>query len=98
MMIDWWGVGRNLLWILGLSICLAVLSLVSYRARAEQTDLRQVLSGPGSQVALAFGLLLFCLGILVTSRTWWQALLSGLLVVVLAGTAIRLWKQERGES
>jgi hypothetical protein len=97
-MIDWWGVGRNSLWILGLSICLAVLSMVSYRARAEQISLRQALSGPGRQVALAFGLLLVSLGILVTSRTWWQALLSGLLVVVLVGTAIRLWQQERRES
>lgn len=97
-MIDWWGVGRNSLWVLGLALCLAVLSMVSYRTRAEQISLREALREQSSQVALALGLLLVCLGILATSHTWWQALLSGLLVVAVAGTLIRLWRQERGET
>jgi protein-S-isoprenylcysteine O-methyltransferase Ste14 len=94
-MIDWWGLARNSLWILGLSVCLAALGMVSYRARAEQIHLREAISKPGSQLALASGLLLFCLGTLATSRTWWEGLLSGLLVVIVAGTFIHFWRQER---
>jgi hypothetical protein len=94
-MIDWWEVVANSLWILGLSVCLSTLSMVSYRARAQQSHLREGLNELGSQLALAFGLLLFFLGILTTSRTWWQALLSGLLAVLVAGTLIHLWRQKR---
>jgi hypothetical protein len=97
-MINWWGLVSNSLWILGLSLCLSVLSMVSYRARAEQRPLREALSEPGSQVALVFGMLLFCLGILATSRTWWQVLLSGLVVVIVAGSIIHLWRQVRERS
>lgn len=94
-MIDWWELVANSLWILGLSVCLAALSMLSYRARAQQIHLREGLNEPGNQLALALGLLLFCLGILTTSRTWWQALLSGLLVVGVAGTLVHLWRRKR---
>lgn len=93
-MIDWWGLARNIPWILGLSICLAALSMASYRARARQIYPGAVLREPGSQLALAIGLLLFCLGILATSQTLWQALSSGLLVILFAGQIIHLWRQQ----
>ena len=97
-MIDWWGLARNVLWILGLSVCLAILSMLSYRARAERIRLRDGLSERGSQLALAFGLFLFSLGILITSSTWWQAFISGLLVMLVAGQIIHLWRSGREES
>lgn len=92
-MIDWWGLARNALWILGLSLCLAALSMVSYRVRAERIYLRDALSKPGTQRALGLGLLLFCLGILVTSRTWWQLTVSGLLVVLVVGQFLQHWRK-----
>jgi hypothetical protein len=97
-MIDWWGLVSNSIWILGLSVCLATLSLVSYRARAEQIPLREAVNEPGSQLALAIGLLFFCLGILATSRTWWQVLVSSLLVLLIAGQIHRHWRQRRHDS
>jgi hypothetical protein len=96
-MIDWWGLVRNTLWILGLSVCLAALSMLSYRARVEQVRLRDLLNEPRSQLVPAAGLLLFCLGILVTSRTWWQAFLAGLLLVLLAAYLIYLWRHHLEE-
>jgi hypothetical protein len=97
-MIDWWGLARNALWILGLSVCLATLSMVSFRARAEQSRLREALSKPGTELTLAFGLLLFSLGMLATSRSWGQALVSGLLFVLVSGQIIHLWSRGRKES
>jgi hypothetical protein len=97
-MIDWWGLASNALWILGLSVCLATLSMLSHRSRAEQIPLRDALSSQGSQLALAFGLLLVSVGILVTSSTWWQGLVSGLLLLLLATRIIHLWRRCRGES
>lgn len=96
-MIDWLGLFTNSLWILGLAVCLATLSLASYRTRTQSIRLGEAFGMPGSQGALAVGLLLFCLGILATSQTWWQVLLSGLAVLLVAGRFLHYWRQKHGQ-
>jgi len=91
-MIDWWGILGHALWVSGLALALAVLSLADYQAHREGVRLRTVLGQPGLQSALAPGLVLFCLGLLVASAAWWQRLAWGLLTLLFAGQAAWLWR------
>ena len=72
----------NALWVLGLSLALAALSLASFRAAEAGDGLAAQIQKPGSMLAIATGLALFCLGrSLISIHTWWQALLWLLLAV-----------------
>lgn len=94
-MIDWWGVFHNFLWVLGLAVVLAALSMAHHEAGVEQVRLRQKLNGLGFQLPFAIGMMLFCLGLLFSGRTWWEKVLWALLVALCAGQAIRLWRHGR---
>lgn len=96
-MLDWWGAVHNSLWIMGLSVCLAALSMVSYRSRLGGNRLRQELSGRGFQLLFILGILLFCLGALFSARTWWESALWGVLVVICVGQIIQLWRSRSRE-
>lgn len=78
-MIDWSVVGFGALWIGGLALLLAAVSVADYEAHQRQTRLRAVLGAGGYPVALNTGLALFCLAMLGGSRAWWEtALWAGL--------------------
>jgi hypothetical protein len=103
-MIDWWGVFHNLLWILGLALALAVLSLASYQAGVEKVQLRRKLGEPGFQMSFDAALILFCLGLLFGGRAWWEKVLWGGLAALWFGQALWLWRhpatraaREKGE-
>ena len=49
-MIDWWGLFHNSLWVVGLAVDLAALSMASYQAHREEATLRRKLREPGFQV------------------------------------------------
>ena len=78
-MIDVWGVIANSLWILGLAVLLAALSWAHWVASSEGRHLRIVLGRPQTQRCLDLGLFLFCVGLVATSRAWWERILWGLL-------------------
>ena len=80
-LIDWRGVGFATLWIVGLSIELSVLGFVDFHAKEGGERRRDLLRKPVYQLWVNVGLVLFCLGILGSSRTWWESVLW----VVLAG-------------
>jgi hypothetical protein len=78
-LIDWYAVGFGALWIGGLALLLAAVSLADYEAHQRQARLAAVLNGGGYPLALNAGLALFCLGMLDGGRAWWEiALWAGL--------------------
>jgi hypothetical protein len=93
-MIDLWGVIRNLLWISGLSVGLAALSVAEYQAN-ERVRLRQMLAAPGSQLLLSLAVTLVCLGLFLSSRSWWEWALFGLLALFFGAQTVRLRRRAR---
>ncbi|MFN2168430.1 MAG: hypothetical protein ACK2U9_19525, partial [Anaerolineae bacterium] len=90
-MIDWGGVAGHALWIGGLALDLAAVSLAHYRtqgAAQRQTAppgrrLAAELAQPGTLLALVTGLALVCAGLLIAGPTWWIRVPAGLLALFL---------------
>lgn len=87
-MIDVFSLAANALWILGLAVLLAVLSWARWEAQRERVRLRHALARPPIQLGLDLGLLLFCVGLAATGRTWWERVLWSLLAV---GWTVHAW-------
>jgi hypothetical protein len=62
-LIDWLGVARNALWILGLSIVLAAWSHLRWWAMSRQIKLRRAWEWPRFQAPFSAGLILFCISL-----------------------------------
>ena len=90
-MTSWSGLFGNALWICGLAVCLAAVSMAHYRARAGADRLRDRLREPRSRLAIAVGLILFCAGILLTSDTVWEKGIWGVGAALLTLGVVRLW-------
>jgi len=94
-LIDWKAVGLAALWISGLAVMLSSLGFAEFRARSGTSSLRRVLEQANYQATLAAGLVMFCLGLLGSSESWWEALAWGLLAAAslayLAGR-LRAWR------
>jgi len=88
-MIDWWGVFYNALWILGLALMLATLSVATFRASQAGRRLGGELAAPAFRASLLAGLLLSCLGLLLAGRSWWERFLWGALALVTAVVLVR---------
>ncbi|HUV94007.1 MAG TPA: hypothetical protein VMX14_04165 [Anaerolineae bacterium] len=94
-MIDWFSLAFDAVWLLGLSVILAALSLASYRAASDRREmprrrhtLRRRLSGPGFRLALLTGLALVFLGALLSSTGAWHRITAGVgLALCVAGLA-----------
>ena len=86
-MMDWWGVVCNALWIGGLAVGLAALSMADYQAQREKVRLWRKLDEPGLQLALDVGMMAFCLGLAFGSGVWWEWVIWGLLALLFAGRA-----------
>ena len=71
-MIDIWGILANGLWILGLAVLLAALSWAHWAASTGRVRFRAVLCWPWLRRVVSLGLVLFCLGLMMTGRTWWE--------------------------
>ncbi len=71
-LIDWMGVARNALWILGLSIVLAGWSYTVWWAGVAQCGLRRALGRAAFQVPFNFGLLLFSAGLAWGAARVWE--------------------------
>jgi hypothetical protein len=86
-MIDLWFVASNSLWILGLSILLAVFSWASWAASLSEDArgilaFRAALARPGARRATWLGTALFCAGMAATGRAWWERVLWGALALI----------------
>jgi CHASE2 domain-containing sensor protein len=93
-MIDPWGVFRNLLWIAGLAVGLATLSVAEYQAN-EEVRLRQKLAEPASQFLLSSAIALACLGLFLSGRFWWERAIFGLLALFFGAQTFRLRRHAR---
>jgi hypothetical protein len=71
-MIDWFNVLANALWILGLAVLLATVSLAHWLGGLKKKPLRQVLLGPDFHLVAAIGILVFALGFVLLVTPWWH--------------------------
>ncbi len=95
-MIDWIGVVTNSLWVLGLAVVLAVLSIAYSSSQAgpgAKRRLRDILGERPFQIGLWTGLLLFCAGIALSGGHWWERVLWGALAVM---AAVEIWMAYAG--
>ena len=88
-LIDWALVGRSALWILGLALVLACLSMAHYWAQERRVGLPQVLAEAGYQRGLNGGLALVSLGVGLGSRSWWEA---AIWVILCIGFLYLVWR------
>ncbi len=71
-LIDWPGVIRNALWIVGLSVALAAFSYISWWGAAQGLRLRQSLELPLFQIPFSAGMSLFCASLAWGATRWWE--------------------------
>jgi len=88
-MVDWLGVATNSLWILGLTLVLAVLSYADWSAHTTRQRIRVVLGQVTFRRSLWIGLTLFCVGVALSGGRWWERALWGVLAVM---AAIEVWR------
>ena len=99
-MTSWYGLAGNALWIAGLAVLLATLSMARFQARAGGERLRHRLGERKPQMAIAAGLILFCTGLLLNSHTWWEKGIWGVCAALVFVWLVRLRRRsgaERGE-
>jgi hypothetical protein len=70
--------------------------MASYRARAAQVRIRQLLGEPAALRSLSAGMTLFCLGLLLSTASLWQKTVFGLLSALFAVQAVLYWREIRG--
>lgn len=91
-LIDWTFVGFSALWILGLSINLAALSLADYERSQNKERFRVVWARRGYQLASNLGLACFCFGVLGVVKSDWEGLIWGLLGAAFLFFTYRAWR------
>lgn len=97
-MTNWWTLPGSMLWILGLAVDLAVLSVANYAALRHRVRLRQKLGEAGFSLPLALGTGLFCLGLMLHSQTLWVRILWGGLAAAFGVQVLWIWwRREPGE-
>ncbi len=79
VVLDFYSVAANALWVLGLALILAALSWANGISAREQASIRGALGRSGVQRALNGELVLLCAGLAATGRTWWEQVLWGAL-------------------
>lgn len=94
-LIDWKMVGFASLWILGLAILLTALGFADYHAKLEDTRIRSLMRRPTYQLAVNFGLSIFCLGLLGSAKVLWETALWILLAAAFAFFSFKSWRQLR---
>lgn len=87
-LIDWRMVGFGAMWITGLAVILSALGFADYHAHQEGVRIRDLLKCSGYQMAINGGLTLFCLGLIDSSRNWWETVLWALLAGAFAFFAL----------
>jgi hypothetical protein len=92
-MIDWLNVLYNFCWILGLALLLATFSLVHWQADGQQKPLRQGLSEPPGRLAIAAGMILFALGLLLIVEPWWYKIGWAGLIALSAWEGMSAWRE-----
>lgn len=82
LVIDWFSVAINSLWILGLAILLASFSYQYWLATEEKRPLRGQLSTPAFQRTVWLSLTLIGVALAVTSQTGWERVLWTIFILL----------------
>ena len=96
-MMAWGWLGANALWVTGLSLALAVLSIAHYKSRVNGRRPDSLLSEPGTVRALTLAGALFSLGLGILDGSGWGRILWWLLagVFLLTPVFIKAWVKGR---
>ena len=94
-MIGWLDVLSHAFWIVGLATLLATLSLVHWLAGMQDKSLRQGLSEPPSHLAIAIGILLFALGLMLIAAPWWHKIPWVGITVLSLWQGVVAWRDRR---
>lgn len=92
-LINWPGLARNALWILGISIALAAWSYTSWRASVHDVRLRRALQRPRFQVPFSAGWTLFCVSLAWGATRWWERSLWIVLALAFLWQVLALSRQ-----
>ena len=95
-MINWWSLISNSIWILALSLVLAVVSIAYYQSRQKGEKISTLLNTPKYALSLNIAGSMFCFGMAVTSTRWWEILLWIVLLVLFSYQAWMV-KKDRGQ-
>ena len=85
-MIDWFYVFANTLWILGLAVILASLSLTHWLANLQGQSFRRALTEPRVRLVNAVGFVMFTMALTLLVGPWWYKI--GWIVVL----ALSIWE------
>jgi threonine/homoserine/homoserine lactone efflux protein len=91
-MVDWAGMGKTALWVLGLAIILATWSWNEWWARVHKRSLRSVLGEARFQVPLSIGLFVFCVGMALSENTLWKTAVWAVLALLFAWQGVQTWR------
>ena len=93
-MIDWWGLLRNSLWVMGLAVVLGAVSMANYEAQRARLRLGNKLRETGFQLWFSIGIVLICTGLALGGRAWWEYAIWLLLAVAFGANVARLgWRR-----
>jgi hypothetical protein len=96
-MTDWGSLLGHALWITGLALGLAALSVAQHQAAGQRRSLRETVLAPGFQAAAQVAAVLVCAGISFAVSVWWVRGTAAMAATGLAGwtLASRLHRQRR---
>ncbi len=93
----WWLVGSNAVWIVGLAAIVATLGVAHDATQRSGRRLRQTLGGLRFRSALGCGLAVACLGLCLSSQTWWEIAGWGVLSAGFVVRTVGLWLLRRSK-
>jgi len=91
-LIDWYVVGFGALWIFGLSLNLAALSLADFERQRQHRRFRDIWAGRSYQIASNLGLTFFCWGWAGLTRDTWECLIWLFLGLGFLFFAFKVWR------
>jgi hypothetical protein len=92
---DWFTVVTAALWILGLAILLATVSIAYGLSGGDNPSVRQILGRPSFGATLAGGIALFALGVCLSVETGWERFGWAVVFFLSGGEFITAWKSGR---
>jgi len=92
---DWCTTVRNALWIAGLALGLAAIGIAHDQAQGRLSLLWRTLGSGFGREALALGLAVFCVGMLLEAVAWWEYAGWGAVTAALAADSVCCWRRRR---
>jgi hypothetical protein len=81
-LIDWQMLAFTGLWIIGLAVVVAIFGFVQFAAQRTARRFGNVLQESGYQAVMNAGLTIICLGLIGSSRHWWEVVVWSALAIL----------------